>query len=549
VQLTFYDGRTLVCTPDHVLRVVRQMPEGPLAMDVAAADLRLADAQAPDRVLMGPDVAAPLAKEAADPEPWTLKLPALNKSLQWQHDTTEACAFARLLGLAATNDSGAALLNVGHQLDADAVQRDCLVLAGEAAAVRPHQTSNAWEIRPPSALAEDLALYTEQTHGKWLVQRLALPAVVTAASTPKLFVREFLAAYFGGIGKTSSDSSAGSTDDCVCFEACIAAAQLEDSKAFMSDVLGKLLREQFELDGCLEITAVDATAADAYTLTLALPAASTRAFSDCVGVRYCVQKQVRLTLAAAFCRANEYRQTAFQRFAATAVALYRREMPADKGEAAKRSIAAAVAAAASENPGLGADFFQLSPSELLHYVADVRSLDDASHGRCAPDLRAFAAEVGGADAFCDDALKSRLRGSYPTWQQPVLSCKSVGERRVYDVVGVDTELFLANGIIVMRAASSCRPCVRLLTFCAPCALLCSALLCSSVLKFRCTTVAAVALWFAARVLPSNPSLSPVGKTSAFAIAATRRCRAAKPPRPARAANSARSSAAEASLVI
>ena len=187
VELLFSDGRTLVCTPDHRLRTAdgRWVEAGRL---LVGTDEVAVGVEYPNRSTAGEDHGA-----------WRLRTRStLGYDLDMAARAAHSLAFARVLGFALTDGcvtGDTCKLYIGHRLDADAVQRDLLLLTGLQHTVQVHERTLG--IVVPRALVD--AFKQEGVEpGKRLSKVTRFPAFVTDARCPLPVVREFLGGLFGG---------------------------------------------------------------------------------------------------------------------------------------------------------------------------------------------------------------------------------------------------------------------------------------------------------------------------------------------------------------
>ena len=191
VELLFSDGRTLTCTPDH---------------RILTADGRWVEANA---LVLGVDdvaVGAEYPDSTLGAEPtaeWRLDLQAsLGYELDMAERARHSLAFARLLGYLVTDGTANddySVWYIGHQLDADAMQRDTLLLTGVAPTVTAG--TRTLQMSAPRPLHRAFQ-HVSVEGGKRTSQISHFPAFVTAADCPLPIVREFLGGLFGGDGCT-----------------------------------------------------------------------------------------------------------------------------------------------------------------------------------------------------------------------------------------------------------------------------------------------------------------------------------------------------------
>ena len=361
IELTLYDGRTLICTPDHRVLVEdgRWLP----ARDVLQSGLRVAVGLRP-----------PIAAVAAADEKWKLQLGSLRLDLSTR--AAHTLAFFRLLGHAMTDGTltlvdgqPAAHVFAGHEVDVACIQRDVELLTG----VRPEHSlaNNMYQISLSAELARAMAA-TGLQPGKRGEYACALPAAVIDAPLP--IVRAFLSGFFGGDGHTLNlrhQTEAGClaglgwSMSCKGKVAAKQAALLQDQVGSLlelcgvpkSDMLwtyhvavtsvtaaGRREIKRRKLAGERLSSPVDLDTVDdsvSVSIRLNMGHASTLPFADSIGFAYCCHKQLRLEVGATIQRAQQYvlaqRKAVVQHFHAHTEGTF-----AQRFDAAKAAVGATV---------------------------------------------------------------------------------------------------------------------------------------------------------------------------------------------------------------
>ena len=196
VELTFSDGRTLVCTPDHRICTVEGY--------VKAGDLVLGRS----RVVVGGEqpVLAPTVAELATEAAWSLQAGSIRLSTATPLARSVAMAFCRLLGFMLTDGSfqyhtstgqrqGCAFL--GHELDVASFRAD-IALVVPGATVTVTRDANTWRVSLPHSVMKAMTALPGVSVGRRIDQLPTLPAFIPQA--PLCLVREFLGGLFGGDG-------------------------------------------------------------------------------------------------------------------------------------------------------------------------------------------------------------------------------------------------------------------------------------------------------------------------------------------------------------
>ncbi|MGH7740431.1 MAG: aconitate hydratase AcnA, partial [Candidatus Eiseniibacteriota bacterium] len=305
VSLVLQDGRTLVCTPEHeILRA-----DGTW---VRADQLELGR----DRVVVG--LEAPLDAVGSDEPGYVLRAGEMTFELDSETGRDRALAFARLLGHLLCDGSisaaGQGRMNVGQRLDREAVLDDVELITGK----RPMATQyddRKWAVALPAELTAAISALPGVRVGRRIDQAATLPAFVLGDECPVAIVREFLGGLFGGDGwaptlhwdgPNESDGSVGhpafsqtSKPDHV--------LQLRDQ---MNDILRLLNRCGVKTEEAAVREYAVRRAASSYPagqdgiprVEVRLQLSDGLSFVERVGYRYCVDKMLRASAAAAYWR-------------------------------------------------------------------------------------------------------------------------------------------------------------------------------------------------------------------------------------------------------
>jgi hypothetical protein len=350
VELTFLDGRQLVCTDDH--RILRS--DG---VWVRARDLRVDQ----DKVIVGPRYGLPLQSDKLRAATWSLHLSNLEVTLTAADDTNlrKSVAFFRLLGYLMTDGtlkSEHATLYTGHMIDWQLAAEDAELLTGE----RPPpatMTRNVFMLHLPAKFAADaIALGLEP--GKQGKIPRCFPEVLTtitqvcgneADEHPEAPLKEvetcplpvvcaFLSGLFGGGGKTASLEPRNGNMKCLGWSMTAVGSGAKAQAAILKKELGRMLRrcdiEVGEWAATSQVTAIteagrqeiarrkaageklsrkidlETVGEDDSSLSVSLKlefsTLSTARFAECIGFAYCCQKQQRLEVAAAIQRTHQF---------------------------------------------------------------------------------------------------------------------------------------------------------------------------------------------------------------------------------------------------
>ena len=190
VELTMEDGRTLVCTPDHKILTKR----GWIRADNLVLDQDAVFVSEP------PSSFTPTDEDLRQEVGWSVG--------EWHMRAPEArrkaLAFGRVLGHLVTDgalsrhrDSNQAVLFAGHKLEAESVQRDCVLAFGNNVTSSSSANEAVFYIRLSRKIATCLT-----SLGLPVGARVNSPHYIPdfIMQAPRSFKRAFLMGFFGGDG-------------------------------------------------------------------------------------------------------------------------------------------------------------------------------------------------------------------------------------------------------------------------------------------------------------------------------------------------------------
>ena len=305
VALVFQDGRTLVCTPDH---------------EILCADGRWvrADRLEPgtDRVVAG--LEAPIDEPGAGESGYVLRAGEMTFDFSSPAGRDRTLAFARLLGHLLCDGSISALGQarniVGQRLDREAILDDIKQVTGSRPAGNRYD-ERKWSIVLPQALTTAIVALPGVRTGRLIDQPASLPSFVLDEACPVSVVREFLAGMFGADGWAPILHRTGARHGSAGFAhpAFSQSARLEHVaglEARMRDMLRLLARCGVKTQGASIRRYPVRHAASSYPAAAdGIPRVEARlqltdglSFIEQVGYRYCVDKALKASAAAAYWR-------------------------------------------------------------------------------------------------------------------------------------------------------------------------------------------------------------------------------------------------------
>ena len=305
VSLVLQDGRTLICTPDHKI----------LCADgrwVRADQLVLGQ----DRIVVG--LEAPLDEPGEDEANYALHVGNLTFTMDTADERLRTLAFARLLGHLLSDGSisllGQGRMHVGQAMDREAVLDDVDLLTG----CRPTATrydERKWTIVLPKPFTEAISTLPGVRTGRRIQQAPTLPAFVLDENCPRAVVREFLGGLFGADGHAPvlhrwGEREEDSTLNPPAYSQSTIPEHVEVLKQLMDDVILLLARCGVRTDGAKIYEYPTRQATSSYQLAQdGIPRREVRlqlpdglSFVERVGFRYCTDKALRSSAAAAYWR-------------------------------------------------------------------------------------------------------------------------------------------------------------------------------------------------------------------------------------------------------
>ena len=471
VELSFLDGRRLLCTPDHrILTYDRRW--------VQASHLRSSD-----RVCAGLDL--PVTAVTPADLTWRLDTRAdLGFALDMTSRRAETMAFSRLMGLQLSsagviaeldNERQRAGVSVRSMLDAASVQCDVHLLTGQQIPYYSQQTPNSrvFVLTLPPSLTSSFC-----SAGAVLGRRSpcalpntdSWPAFLFDAECPLAIVVEFLGGLFGGDGDAPALVDSGMELSGITLSKRIVGCLTRDVRRQLTSDMSKLLQRCGISSASITSHLLDQpdshTKPDAarivvreeeidttlvYSVLMELAEGDTLSFHERIGFRYCADKQLRLTVAAACCRAKASVDAQY-------VSISRRSLQLMDGEHMTiQSAAVQAKAELATSEALWPDVMRWRPhdrSELEQltltssptpFVSSTRKLLDQF------DAYRFFRPSSPADTMLH--TDSHTDASIPIFSVPLVAVRPAGRKPVYDITvpgdsRYDDHSFLANGLVV-----------------------------------------------------------------------------------------------------
>jgi len=494
VELTFEDGRKLICTEDHP--VLTSDNEWVKVKDIAMNATKIKTS-----------VTYPVMKlkdEIAECGGWTLSFGTRTLRTDSYKEYMRTLAFARIIGLLISDGSIScgsdnAYVSLGHMIDVHSILIDITMFCDIYQ--KKYKSNNCYSVRIPNEFLSDILQLGGILRGKKVNQPATLPDFILDEKCPRPIIREFLGGMFGGDGHTCVlGLHRGKRDvmTSVSFSKSKIHEHRESLETMFEDMqklLGKCgihnttiqnFRETSSSKKKFELKDKSDATNRSFQLTLHLPIEQLIPFSEKIGFRYCCHKSQRLEAGVSYRRLREEvcRQhnwlvnrvdeiTHFKEIKAknpdkivhTKSAIVQAVEELKKTEGLLHDYAIPSTHDITDHLIKGTEFGKFTSKsfptaeQLMEKIGALSwFLNEAeTHDNCKVDVDAIIMEdkFGNDKEECEDDEDEsssaygvhRRSTSLPTMNLTVVSRINVGPKHVYDISVEDTHSFLANGIV------------------------------------------------------------------------------------------------------
>jgi DNA-directed RNA polymerase beta subunit/intein/homing endonuclease len=493
VELTFEDGRKIICTEDHP--VLTSNNEW-----VKVKDLELHKS----KVKTG--VTYPVMKlkdEIAECNGWTLSFGTRTLRTDNYKEYMKTLAFARIIGLLITDGSIScssenASVSLGHMIDVHSILIDITMFCDIYQ--KTFKTKNCYNVRIPNEFLADILQLGGILRGRKINQPATLPEFILDEKCPRPIVREFLAGMFGGDGHTCVLGMHRGKRDVMTSVSFSKSKTYEhrESLQIMFEDLQKLLakcgihnttiqnfRETTTSKNKFQLQNKSDASNRSFQLTLHLPIEQLIPFSEKIGFRYCCHKSQRLEAGVSYrrlreevCRQHnwlvnrvdeithfkEIKSKYPEKIVPTKSAIIKAVEELKKTEGLLHDYALPSTHDITDHLIKGTEFGKFTSKSFPtaeQFMEKIGALtwflnEAETHDNCKLDVDAIImADKWGNDEekFEDEDESSSAYGVHrgsnalPTMNLEVVSRISVGPKHVYDISVEDTHSFLANGIV------------------------------------------------------------------------------------------------------
>ena len=436
VQVTFIDGKQIICTPDHKILTVDGWVEAQDALSknaICSIDNNKLD------VKLDTD--------------WKLTLGTRTFSLDTVDNYMKTLSFVRILGFAMTDgnlrvgydDCIRGCVYLGNKLDVQEVCRDISLLTGKKPNVM--ECNNSFSVELPSEITDCIKhLENEIIIGKRLNQRSTLPKFICSQSCPLSVVAEFLGAMFGGDGHAPCfDTSYRESLTGVNFSLCKEEQNIDNLREFLQCIASLLKR--FDIETSIRNPVkrqLKSNSIQIYEQVLSIPNKYFVKFHECIGFKYCYPKQLRLNIVSSFYTLKQ--KLIDQKWRRIDEILNSVQI---KG----KSILEAVNDNNTNFPNSDEiKFAQTSDIKpTIIYKTNKNRNCDLVIGL---KFSEFLESIGATSVWkTSDKTLDKTTEVIPTFYKKVIDVRSVGERDVYDIEVSKNHNFLAQGVVLHNCVS------------------------------------------------------------------------------------------------
>jgi intein/homing endonuclease len=481
IKLTFEDGRTKSCTPEHpILTSDNQW--------VKAKDLLVGEQKVKSSITCP---VVDFNDELKECNGWNLQVGDLLFKTDNLDNYKKTLVLAKLIGYLITDGNinkykygYNSTIYLGHMIDVNSFLKDLKLLC--TTKHTNFKSKNLYQVRIPSELINNIVQLEGILIGKKVIQSSQLPAFILDTSCPKPIVREFLGGLFGGDGHTCVlGMHRGKRDllSSISFSQTKNYQHLNSLTQMMTDIQTLLARfdiHKITIQKCKETSSsknkVQEDSDRSYQLTLHLDIDELIPFHDKIGFRYCCHKSQRLEAGVSYKRlGNEVtRQHNWLVTRVEEITNFKKIKSEDpnKKVPTKKAIEQATNELKLVEP-------------LIHSYAIPSTHDITDHltkgtsfgkftSNSFPTAEEYLREIGALDWFLveddkkpivndedlldenDKLEEDDIRSSYgvsreceglPTMNLKVIDIRPAGLHPVYDIEVDNTHSFLANGIV------------------------------------------------------------------------------------------------------
>jgi len=296
IKLTLIDGRELICTPDHKIRVCSNNKN----IWKEAKDIDY-----DDKLIMGPIGTEDI--NYGDESEWTLKMGDYEFNYSDENNRNKTLAFARLLGYILTDgticDTGTTIvsrLSMGSIFDAESILDNIELITGKRPKILDtilhKNNSNVFNISLPDKFSKSLSTLENIIVGRRTCQESSYPTFIS--NSPLSFIREFLGGLFGGDGWCPHFRALSKN---TFTEVRFSQSTCKEYEKSLETTLNNIVELMKKLQVDAEIVRNrDYKTGEKDMVSIEIKVKSNEQFRKYIGFRHCTQKLLRLEIAATY---------------------------------------------------------------------------------------------------------------------------------------------------------------------------------------------------------------------------------------------------------
>ena len=451
IKLTFIDGREIICTPDHQFKVrIGNNYIWKQAQDLTYDDMLVVGPMGTENNYSG--------NPTID---WELSAGIYTFKVNNREEALKAMAFARILGYLGTDgclyynharDTFTGLLYMGTILDANSISDDIFIVSGKRPKICNSQVNgnSTFNIHLPASITKAIASLEGMIYGRRTTKLPSYPRFLFSDECPTEIIREFLAASFGGDGW--APYICGNTFSQVAFSQSTCSQFEDEMIEHMNSFIN--LMKRVGVNANLTRTRKCHTANETYInvprISVEIKVESNNDFLHKIGFRHCIDKSLRLEIAASYERYTQEIKKQYNN-AMKIITASLEENPRDIVKALGK-----VRESYSDVKILNEYYSLLTPTLISNKRKAGRSQDlivfDYTYMTSA---REYIYECGCQEWFNNKKyIINRNSLTIPTFNLMLQRKEAAGIQDVYDIGVSEHHSFLAEGIVVHNCIPS-----------------------------------------------------------------------------------------------
>lgn len=455
IKLTFEDGRTLVCTPEHKILVLKK--------DKTTEWVEAYKIPIESRIIMGLDNPIDSIEDDLNNE-WSLETKNKNNIIVWKVSTleerTKTLALMRILGYIICDrhipiiEKNQGTIYISTLYDLECFLNDYEIVVGKEKIkkinfndVETEKWGKCYEINICNFLTNILRSIDGVLVGKKVIQERRIPTFLMENNCPKSVIREFLGGLFGGDGHSPRLDIRKGQRTSIQSVAFSWTTQKKNIKILHNTfeniciLLEKIGVKNTYINGPYEISGGDNDRLF-YRITIS----SVFEFHKKIGFRYCIHKNYKINIIASYLRMEKEikRQHSF-------ILNTVNDLKNKQNITIKKALEIARNELIEKEYILNTYYSMSSEKDILKRREHNRSkeLKKLEEKFGVKDAKDFINEMGALYMFEKNYTMDRDSIEIPTFSLKLMDIRNCKKQIVYDLTDVEIcNSFLANGLVV-----------------------------------------------------------------------------------------------------